>query len=142
MVKAAIEGNPVFKLSRVEIDRHPPHYAVDTVALLRAQYPEAELIYLMGGDSLRDLPAWHRPVEFVHACQALGVMNRPGVRVNIEYLEEQIPGIVKKILLFEAPLLEISASQIRQRVANGKPIRYFVPEAVHALICEYSLYRA
>src|SRR5512143_3713267 len=60
MLQAAIDGNPDFELSRVDLDRPPPHYAVDSVHLLRAAYPQAWLAYLMGGDSLDDLPTWVR----------------------------------------------------------------------------------
>ena len=58
MVQAIVEDEPTFELSRVEIDRPPPHYAVDTVEILGKRFPGARLIYLVGGDSLRDLPLW------------------------------------------------------------------------------------
>jgi len=72
MLLAAIAGNPVFELSRVDLDRHRRINAVDTVHLLRQTYPQAGLVYLMGGDSLRDLPTWVRPQEFLVACDAIG----------------------------------------------------------------------
>src|SRR5690349_12305263 len=77
LVEAAIAGQPHFVVSRVDIDRPGPHWAADTVALLKQQYPRVDLVYLMGGDSLRDLPTWGRPAELL-AKAMLGVLLRPG----------------------------------------------------------------
>jgi nicotinate-nucleotide adenylyltransferase len=141
MVEAAVANNPAFELSRVEIDRPPPNYALDTVKLLGEQYPGAELIYLMGGDSLRDLPTWHRPREFVEACHALGVMLRPEAKVDLPALETQLPGVSAKACMIQTPLMEISASQIRQKVAQGGSFRYYLPQGVYDIIQERGLYR-
>jgi nicotinate-nucleotide adenylyltransferase len=141
MVQAAIADNPDFALSRVEIDRPPPHYALDTVRILMEQNPQARLVYLMGGDSLRDLPAWHRVAEFVEACHTLGVMRRPGAQFDLGRLESQIPGITPKIRFVDAPLLEVAASQIRERIRMGAPFRYYLPEAVFRIIQRTGLYR-
>lgn len=141
MVSAAIAGEPCFELSRLDIDRPAPHYAVDTVRLLRAAQPDVEIIYLIGGDSLRDLPTWHMPNEFVSACDAIGVMCRPGAEIGLETVESQIPGISAKVRFVEAPLLEISATDIRRRIKNGEPYRYFLPHAVYEIIVERELYQ-
>ena len=140
MVRAAISDCTSFQISSVEIDRPPPHYAVDTVRLLRKQHPGAALTYLMGGDSLYDLPRWYEPQQFVAACHSLGVMRRPGDAVNLNELETQIPGIIPKIQFVEAPLLEISASQIRSRIRQRKPFRYYLPTSVFQIIREHNLY--
>jgi nicotinate-nucleotide adenylyltransferase len=140
MLQAAIAGQPGFSFSRVDLDRDPPHYAADTVRLLGAAYPGAELVYLMGGDSLRDLPRWHRPLELLAACQALAVMRRPGDALDLDTLEAHLPGIGEKLTFIEAPLLEISASEIRRRAASGAPIRYYLPEPVYEMIQERGLY--
>jgi nicotinate-nucleotide adenylyltransferase len=141
MVQAVLADNPLFMLSRVEIDRPAPHYALDTVRLLSAQYPGCELIYLIGSDSLRDLPTWHQPGEFVEVCHCLGVMQRPDVKIDLAALETQIPGLTRKIRLIHGPLIEISASQIRQRVSQGAPFRYYVPKVIYDIIQERRLYR-
>ncbi len=78
LLQAAIAGDSRFELSRVEIDRQPPHFALDTVTLLHQAYPGSRLVYLMGGDSLADLPVWYKPQQFVAACDEIGVMQRPG----------------------------------------------------------------
>ncbi len=141
MVKAAIRDDPAFELSSVEIDRPGPHYALDTVDLLAEKYPRDELVYLIGGDSLHDLPTWHRPQDFLRACQALGVMRRPGDVIDLASIEARLPGVSAKVEFIEAPLLEISSSQIRQRVAGGRPFRYYLQESVFRIIQSHRLYR-
>lgn len=141
MLQTAIAGDETFRLSRVDVDRPPPHYAVDTMHLLRERHPRDELIYLMGGDSLRDLALWHKPLEFIGACHALGVMRRPGDRLDLPSLEAGLPGVSSKVLLVDAPLLEISATDIRRRIAGGRPYRYFLPPAVYAIIRDNEIYR-
>jgi len=141
LVNAAIRDCAQFQISRVEIDRPPPHFAVDTVRLLQKSYPHAELIYIMGGDSLHDLPTWHASQDFVAACHTLGVMRRPGDEINLSALEAQIPTITSKVRFVEAPLLEIAASQIRSRIRQGKPFRYYLPEAVFQIIQNEQLYQ-
>jgi nicotinate-nucleotide adenylyltransferase len=141
LVQAAITGEPACVLSTVDIDRPPPHYSLDTLRILKASYPGDELVYLMGGDSLRDLPGWHAPQEFVAACHALGVMRRPRARINLSRLESKIPGLSAKVCFFTAPRFDISASDIRRRIRLGYPYRYMLTERVAAIIQERSLYR-
>ena len=140
MVQAAITGCAGFQLSRVDIDRPSPHYAIDTVRLLQEQYSQARLIYLMGGDSLHDLPFWYEAQKFVAACHALGVMRRPGDAIDLKSLETQIPAITHKVQFVEAPLVEIAASQIRSRIRQERPFRYYLPPSVYQIIQKYQLY--
>lgn len=141
MLQAAIATHPQFQLSRSDIDRPPPHYAVDTVRLLRREFPDAFLIYLMGGDSLRDLPRWHTPQAFLAACDALGVMRRPGAEYNLEHLENLFQGISAKVQFVAAPLMDIASSSLRQRVAANLPIHEYLPPAVEKIIRTRGLYR-
>jgi nicotinate-nucleotide adenylyltransferase len=141
MLNLALQDNPVFIPSRVDIDRPPPQYAVDTLHLLAKEYPQAELVYLMGGDSLRDLPTWRRPLEIILASAAIGVLRRPGARLNLARLERLLPGLLEKTRWIDAPRLDISATHIRRLVAEGKAYRYYVPEQVFAFIQENQLYR-
>jgi nicotinate-nucleotide adenylyltransferase len=141
MVVLAISDNPRFELSTVEMDRPGPHYALDTVKIISDQNPAADLVYLMGGDSLRDLPTWHRPADLVAALRYIGVMRRPGDSIDLPALEKTIPGLTAKVRYVDAPLLDIAAHEIRQRVADGRPYRYFLPPAVYAYIVEHNLYR-
>jgi nicotinate-nucleotide adenylyltransferase len=140
MVSAAIEGNPHFLFSAVDVERPGPHYAVDTLILLKNQFPQAQLIYLIGGDSLRDLPTWRHPVELVQTCDGLGVMRRPGEQPDLAVLEEALPGVREKVSFIEAPLLQIASSQIRARIAARQPVRYYLPAGVLAIIEGERLY--
>lgn len=140
MLQLALQGNPLFVPSRIDIDRPPPQYAVDTLHLLGQAYPEAELIYLIGGDSLRDLPTWRNPLGVIAAPAALGVFRRPRVRIDLARLESQLPGITAKIRWVEAPRLDISATRVRRLAGAGMDFRYYIPDAVHAYIIENGLY--
>jgi nicotinate-nucleotide adenylyltransferase len=141
MVRLALHDAPEFGLSTVDIDRPGPHYSVDTVRILARQNPAAQLTYLMGGDSLRDLPKWHDPLEFVHACHAIGVMRRPGDEVDLPALEQRLPGLTAKVRWMETPLIDISASDIRARAVAGQPFRHYLPAAVYGYIVQNGLYR-
>lgn len=140
MLQAAIQDNPNFELSRVDLDRPGPHYAVDTLRLLGEAYPGADLVYLIGGDSLHDLPGWYRPCELLGRVESLGVMRRPGDGVDLSALERRLPGVTAKVKFVTAPLLEISSSQIRQRAASGRPFQYYLPQAVYQFILSGGLY--
>jgi nicotinate-nucleotide adenylyltransferase len=140
MVRLAIADDPHFELSTVDINRSSPLYALDTVKIISDQYPLAKLIYLMGGDSLRDLPTWYHPADLVAALHSLGVMHRPGDSIDLEALEKTIPNLSSKVRFVQAPLLDIAANEIRQRVAHGRPFRYFLPPAVYSYIVEKGLY--
>lgn len=141
LLTTAIASEPAFELSRVEIDRPPPHYSLDTLHILSSLYPDDELVYLIGGDSLHDLPTWHQPQRVLEACYALGVMRRPQDQVDIPALEAQLPGLTAKVRWITAPLLQISASDIRQRISKGEPFRFFLPEGVYSIILDRHLYR-
>jgi nicotinate-nucleotide adenylyltransferase len=140
LVKAEIAGEPAFELSRVDLDRRGPHYAVDTLQLLAAAYPDDELVYLMGGDSLRDLPTWYRPHALLDACAMLGVMRRPQDKIDLGVLEQALPGITEKVAFIDTPLLEISSADIRRRMATRQPYRYFLTERVYQIICAKNYY--
>lgn len=141
MVERAIGGNPRFALSRVDLDRPGPHYSVEMVQLLQAQFPDTPLIFLIGSDSLRDLPKWSRPGELIERVR-LGVMPRPGSVPDLVRLESEIPGIRERVDWIDAPQIEISASALAQRVDAGLSIRYQTPDAVRAYIEEHQLYRS
>lgn len=141
LVELAIQGNPAFEASRVDIDRPGPHYAIDTVNILKNQYPGAEMFYLMGGDSLHDLPTWNKPQEFIRVCDGIGVMRRHADQVDLTLLEQELHGISAKVNIVDAPILEISSKQIRQRIGEGMGYRYYLRDAVYQAIFEVGMYR-
>jgi nicotinate-nucleotide adenylyltransferase len=141
LLQAAIADLPGHVFSDVEIRRPAPQYALDTILQLKQDYPGDALIYLVGGDSLRDLPRWHRPQELLEALDGLGVMRRQGARIDLPRLEGLLPGLTAKLLWVNAPLIQISASDIRQRLRQGRAYRFFVPEKVYQIIESRKLYR-
>ncbi len=141
LVQMAIRGNDDFILSRVDIDRPSPHFAIDTVNILKQEYPGAQFFYLMGGDSLHDLPTWNRPQDFITTCDGIGVMRRHADQVDLATLEQVLPGISQKVLIVDAPILEISSKQIRQRVHDDQGFRYYLRDAVYCAILEIGLYQ-
>jgi len=140
LLELAIEGNSAFISSDVDMRRPPPHYAADTIQLLREEYPSDEIFYLIGYDSLVDLPRWYHPIDLVAACDGLGVMPRPGINIGYDQLERQIPGILRKITKLSALDVDISSSEIRSRIANHQPYRYFLPQKVYEIIRDHRLY--
>lgn len=141
MLELAISDEPDFELSRIEIDRPGPHYTVDTMRLLADEYPSADLILLIGGDSLRDLPTWHRPTDLVSACHEIGVIRRPSDSVDLSAWEQQVPGTQAKVRFVDAPLLDISSSDIRRRIRENLPFRYYLSPSVYEYIQKNQLYR-
>ncbi|MEE9217064.1 MAG: nicotinate-nucleotide adenylyltransferase [Anaerolineales bacterium] len=140
MVELAIQHDPAFELSRLEVDRPGPHYAVDTLAQLAAEQPSEERAYVMGKDSLRDLPSWNSPERFVELTDAIVVLNRPDVEADLELLDEQLPGLANKVRFLGVPLVDVASRDIRQRAASDKPYRYLVARPVADYIAEHSLY--
>jgi nicotinate-nucleotide adenylyltransferase len=140
LVQAAIASEPAYALSRVDLDRPGPHWAADTVRLLAAQFPDDHLVYLMGGDSLSDLPRWGRPLEFLSFC-SLGVLRRPGAAIDLAALEAILPGLAAKVEFVDLPPLDIASHEIRRRVRAHEPLAGLVPEAVARLIAERGLYQ-
>jgi nicotinate-nucleotide adenylyltransferase len=141
MVQCAISDEPTFELSTIEFDRPAPQYTVDTLDLIQRQRPAADLILLLGGDNLRGLTTWHRPADVVAACREIGVMRRPGESVQLSTLEAALPGLQEKVRFVEAPLLQISSREVRRRIMEGLPFRYFLPSAVYDYIQINNLYR-
>ena len=140
MVRRAIANNSCFSLCTLEIERTGPSYTVDTLLSLREQLgAEANFFFILGRDTLADLPLWKEPNRLIQMCR-LVVVPRLGTSVDLDYIEEAIPGIKNNIIQLDMPVIEISSSGIRQRVAQGLSIRYLVPAEVEEYIVEQKLY--
>jgi nicotinate-nucleotide adenylyltransferase len=141
MAELAIVDNPHFRLSRVDVDRPGPSYSVDMVQALQAELgPESQLFFILGRDSLLDLPTWHEPDRLAQLCQLVAV-TRPGYPpLDLTQLNSVIPNARERIISLEVPELNLASSDIRRRVAEGRPIRYLVPESVRRYIKESGLY--
>ena len=140
MLQLAIDDSPWFAISLVDMQRAGPSYTADTLAILRHELDPVELIFLMGSDSLRDLPTWHEPERIVAQAE-LGVAQRPGIALDLEQIYASIPNARGRIHLVEVPLIGISSTDIRERVRSGRPIRYQVPLPVEEYIFQHGLYQ-
>lgn len=140
MVRAALQGEQAFELSLADVERPAPHYAVGTLEWLRAHDPSAQFAYIMGSDSLSNLPAWHEPERFLGLCWRIAVLLRPGARPDMEALESALPGLSAKVTWVEATLIDVSASEIRRRVKADQPYRHLVPPGVAGIIEESGVY--
>jgi len=139
MVRRAIADNPYFRLSTLEVDRPGPSYTVDTLTLLQGQLTgESSLFFILGRDTLAELPLWKEPQKVVQLCR-LVVPPRLGSR-DLRHLEETIPGLLERVIQLDMPVIGISSSEIRQRIARGLSIRYLVPPAVEKYITEHRIY--
>jgi nicotinate-nucleotide adenylyltransferase len=142
MVELALRGNPAFALSRVDIDRPGPSYTADSLEELRREWgkeQETAIWFILGSDSLLTFPDWREP-ERILAQARLAVVRRPTFKAALAPLEAKVPGLTAAIDWVDAPLLEISGTDIRRRVAEGFSIRYRVPETVRDYIEAYKLY--
>ncbi|HQE91821.1 MAG TPA: nicotinate-nucleotide adenylyltransferase [Anaerolineae bacterium] len=141
MTAAAIADNPAFMLSRVDLDRPGPHYTVDMLTLLRAQYPDIDACFLLlGEDSLHDLPLWYNPQGILELAY-LAVMPRLSQRVDLAELTAALPFVATKLVWLDVPLVNLAATDLRRRVSEGLPLRYLVPPSVEAYIHEHNLYQ-
>jgi len=133
MTRAAIDGDSRFILDDLEIRRDGPSYTVDTLRELRAREPDAELVFLLGIDQFRSLDTWREPEEVSRLAQ-LGVLARGGETLDLSGPYVGIEAKVRRV--------DISATEIRARVAAGKSIRHLVPEPVRRIIETEGLYRS
>jgi len=147
MLSAAIADAPRFAVDRVDLDRPPPSYTVDTLRLLAARHPDAALFFVVGLDSFLDLARWRDPAG-IAALAHLAVVDRPGYAasaaerdVRLTAATARLPFLVGRWTLVDAPLIDLSATDIRRRAAAGRSIRWRVPDAVAAHITAHGLYR-
>jgi len=141
MLELAVADEPGFALSRADLDRPGPSYTVDLLALLEQEYPEAELLFLVGADALRELASWHRPAEMLRRWR-LVTFPRPGSPPpDLAALEARLPEARGRVSVCQVPGVAIASRELRARVAAGAPIRYLVPEAVRLYVEQAGLYR-
>jgi nicotinate-nucleotide adenylyltransferase len=141
MVALAIADNPLFQLSRLDIDRPPPSYTVDLLQSLQASDRRTELFFLVGADILPELPKWRAPEEVLRLAR-LVVVNRPGSPFpNLDELELALPGARERADVVRIPGVDISAADLRARVRSDQPIRYLTPPAVEQYVREKRLYQ-
>ena len=129
MLKLAIADNPLFDIEQAELQRKGKSYTYDTMKALIAQNPDTDYYFIIGGDMVEYLPKWYKIDELVEMVQFVGV-KRPGYTIDTPY----------PIIWLDAPMMDLSSSLIRKKIAQGCSIRYLVPEAVRNYILEKELY--
>lgn len=140
MVEMAIAGKPYFKLSKLEVAKPGPSYTIDTIAELKQQLKSAELFFIMGWDSLNNLPLWKESSRLIKICRLVAIPRPGNPPPNLTVLEKALPGLSENVVMLDKPNLDISATAIRDRVTKGLPIDGMVPEAVANYIRRNRLY--
>jgi len=140
MAELAVAGNDAFRVSRVDADRAGPHYTIDMVEIIQGQLPPGcELFFLMGFDSLTELPTWHEPARLIAVCH-LVALTRHDIDLDWAKLEAALPGIRQRVTLLDMPELEIASHQLQERIREGRSIRYLVPEPVRQYVVREGIY--
>lgn len=143
MVRLAVAGNPCFELSRIEIERGGLSYTVDTLEELHRHYATTkqavEFYFIIGADAAADLLKWQRPERLVELTR-LAAVGRPGYVLPLDELIAAMPQLKDRIELVIAPLIEIAATEIRERICKGAPVKYLLPAAVEEYIVRNKLY--
>jgi nicotinate-nucleotide adenylyltransferase len=141
MAELATADMPELWVSRIDVDRPGPHYTNDTVQLLRQQVgPATALYFLMGMDSLRDLPQWREPQWLIQQC-TLVVLTRHDIELDWGQLEAALPGVRERVVLLDMPELEIASHTLRDRIRRGAPICHQVPRLVETYVRKHRLYQ-
>ncbi len=139
MLKFALAGHRQFVVKTHELDREEVSWTVDTLARIQQQHADATLFFLMGADSLHDLPTWREPERIARLATIVAV-NR-GAQACEQYLKGLAPNIANRVRFVTMPGVTLSASDIRQRIKHRQSIRYMVPRAVEEYIAQNGLYR-
>jgi len=140
MLQLVVAKYEMFEISEVDIQRDPPHYAADTVEILKSNNPTADLVYIIGEDSLLDLPEWHDPKRFLDAIDQLAVAPRPEISIDMDQLEREMPGVSKKTSYIPNVMLEVSSSVIRERVRWNAPFEHYLLDSVAEYLKKNKLY--
>lgn len=142
MLGLAVAGYREFVVDCREVKRKSPSYTVDTLQEFAAEFPVAELYFLVGADSLRDFLSWREPERIVRLA-TLVACNRPGLpKLQDEQVVQWVgPEIADRVVTLQMPGTDISASEMRDRVRDGRSLRFLTPRAVEAFVIEHGLYR-
>jgi len=142
MVRLAIQDNPHFSLDAEEILRRGYTYTNETLQILKSKNPDTDYYFIIGGDSLMAFDTWMKPDVIAANCTLLAAV-RDGL--NIQTMEQKMNDLHERygadIRLLHTPDVDISSSQIRMWIQNGRSVRYYIPDAVLTYICNKGLYR-
>lgn len=141
MLALAVSGYPEFVIDRRELRRKGPSFTVDTLREIKQQFPEAEIFLIIGADSLKDLASWREPETIMQLATVVAV-NRPGQpQLTKQQAAEWVgEAFAENIKLLSMPGTDLSATELRQRIKDGKELRFMTPKAVEAFIKQHSIY--
>ena len=140
MARLGTADNPFFGVSDIEVRRGGVSYTVDTIAQLALEYAQAELHFVLGADAALELPRWHNIGRLLQLCQMV-IVDRPGYQLDLRVLRKRLPLTDARIIQIKGPNFDISATELRQRLLNGQPVRYHLHPRVHDYIEQNGLYR-
>lgn len=141
MARIAVAGHPAFAVSEIEAHRPGPHYSVETLETVHAQQPDDELFFLIGADSLTDLPHWREPDRIAQLATVV-VVNRPGIDAATAPSLPDFGPEAKPFVSVTIPPIGIASNQLRSRMAEGRSVRYEIPRGVEAYIQAHRLYQS
>ena len=135
MVRLAVEDNPAFEVSEVELRRGGTSYTIETIRQLKAENgPDVDLFFLMGGDSVLEITTWRDYGSLLEECTVVA-FPRPGQ--DLSRVDPEIRGRIQEVRTRE---IDVASRDIRERVRQGKSIKYMVPSAVEEYVLTHGLY--
>lgn len=140
MTRIALAGQPAFEVSEIEAKRPGPHYSVDTLSAIHHERRGDDLYFMIGADSLADLPNWRQP-EAIARLATIVVVNRPGIDQVFHPPAPEFGPESRPLIWVTIPPIGIASHDIRRRRLEGRSIRYMVPRGVEAYIESQGLYR-
>ncbi len=142
MLAFAVAGDPRFGVCRIELERSGPSYTVETLRQLRIEQPDCELFFLMGADSLADLPLWREPQAILELATIVAVNRGHRPPPDWTTLESRLgPNVRDRVRFVTMPGIDLSATEIRERTRLGQSVRFRVPRAVEEYIRHNGLYQ-
>ena len=142
MVKMAISDNPYFTCSRIEIDKPEGTYTYNTIQELKIMYPGDELYLILGGDSIIGIDTWYRAKDLLTSCTILAAVREDDDLAALDKKRNELKKIYNAdIRLLKFNRIDISATEIRQRIRSGRSVRYMLPDEVIEFLCIKGLYK-
>ncbi|MBE5840103.1 MAG: nicotinate (nicotinamide) nucleotide adenylyltransferase [Butyrivibrio sp.] len=142
MVKMAISDNPYFTCSRIEIDKPEGTYTYNTIQELKVMYPGDELYLLLGGDSIIGIDTWYKAKDLLTSCTILAAVREDDDLAALDKKKNELKKIYNAdIRLLKFNRIDISATEIRQRIRSGRSVRYMLPDEVVEFLCIKGLYK-
>ncbi|OBZ11722.1 nicotinate (nicotinamide) nucleotide adenylyltransferase [Bacillus sp. FJAT-27264] len=136
MVQEAVKDHPSFRTLDLEVLRGGVSYTIDTIRELQSEHPQCEFYFIIGADMVQYLPKWQSIDELVQRLTFIGV-GRPGTPLELETLPDHI---ARRVILADMPQVDISSTMLRKRAAEGRSIRYMVPDGVYDYVQRGGLY--